>query len=38
MDPDLLTYVRLSAAVDTESTPTAVLAHDPSMHRTLIID
>jgi hypothetical protein len=38
MDPDLLTYVRLSAAVDTESTPTAVLAHDPSTRRTLVID
>ena len=38
MDPDLLTYVRLSAAVDTESTPVAVLAHDPATRRTLVID
>ena len=38
MDPDLLTYVRLSAAVDTENTPVAVLAHDPATRRTLVID
>ena len=38
MDPELLTYVRLSAAVDTESTPVVVLAQDPTTQRTLFID
>lgn len=38
MDPELLTYVRLSSAVDTESTPIVVLAHDPSTQRSLVID
>ena len=38
MDPELLTYVRLSLATDTESTPVVVMAHDPSTHRSLVID
>lgn len=38
MDPELLTYVRLSSALDTESTPIVVLAHDPSRQRSLVID
>lgn len=38
MDPELLTYVRLSSALDTESTPVVVLAHDPSTQRSLVID
>lgn len=38
MDPELLTYVRLSSALDTESTPIVVVAHDPSTQRSLFID
>lgn len=38
MDPELLTYVRLSSALDTESTPVVVMAHDPTTQRSLIID
>lgn len=35
---DLLTYVRLASATDTDGTPIAVVAHDPTAHRSLIID
>lgn len=38
MDPVLLTYVRLTSALDTEGTPVAVVAKDAGSQRTLIID